>query len=230
MKNDNQGMIIQLEGKDFFTKFIDNEIYTDYQFLLISTDIETSGEHKNVMKMKELIPNGYIMEHFMSGEKKQYAAEYESFLRRDGIRALITVMMKTVIQNKFKVILLCSEEEKEYKYIKMIRKFIEEEYDFPTYTYKKYCKCREEGGFKEVKNLDKITKQVNKEIERINKLNIAVGGADAQKMEKAKKQLEKMSKKDMKKFCKAKGFKKYKDLDEKELRKYIMKQISKESN
>lgn len=222
-------MIIQLEGNEFFTKFIPNEIHSDYQFLLVSTDIETTGEHKNVMKMKELIPNGYIMEYFMDKAQKQYKFEYENFLRRDEIRSIITVIMKTVIENKFKVVLMCSEEEKEYEYIKMIRKFIEKEYDFPTYTYKKYCKARDKGEFKEIKNLDKVTKQVASEIERINKLNIAIGGSDA-KLDKAKKQLDKMSKKDMKKFCKAKGFKKYKDLGEKELRKYILKQISKESD
>lgn len=228
MANQNTGMIIQLEGNEFFTKFIENEVHSEYQYLLVSTDIDTSGEYKNIMKMKDLIPNGYIMEYFMSDEFKQYKFEYENFLRREEIRSIITVIMKTVVDNNFKVVLMCSEEEKEYKYIKMIRKFIEKEYGFPTYTYKKYCKCRENNEFKEVKNLDKIKKQVAKEIERINKLNIAIGRED-NKLDKAKKQLEKMSKKDMKKFCKAKGFKKYKDLDEKELRKYIMKQISKES-
>ena len=228
MKNLETGFIIQLEGNDFFTKFVPNEIHSDYQYLLVSTDIETTGEHKNVMQMKQLIPNGYIMEYFMDKSMKQYKFEYENFLLRDEIRSLITVIMKTVVENKFKVILMCSEEEKEYGYIKMIRKFIEKEYGFPTYTYKKYCKAREKGEFKEVKNLDKIEKQIKSEIERINKLSIAIGGEDA-KFKKAKKQLEKMSKKDMKKFCKAKGYKKYKDLDEKELRKFILHKMEGES-
>lgn len=229
MKNPQTGCIIQLEGNEFFTKFINNEVYSDYQFLLVSTDIETTGEYKNVMKLKQLIPSGYIMEYFMDNAKKQYKFEYENFLRREEFRSIITVIVKTAVEKNFKVVLMCSEEEKEYEYIKMIRKFIEKEYGFPTYTYKKYCKAREKGEFKEVKNLDKIKAQVASEIERINKLNIAVGGEDKKKVEKAKKQLEKMSKKEMKEFCKAKGFKKYKGLDEKELRKYIVKKIKAES-
>lgn len=228
MKNNETGFIIQLEGDEFFTKFVPNEIHTDYQYLLVSTDIETTGEHKNVMPMKQLIPNGYIMQYFMDDAKKQYKFEYENFLLRDEIRSMITVIMKTVIDNNFKVILMCSEEEKEYGYIKMLRKFIEKEYGFPTYTYKKYCKAREKGEFKEVKNLDKIKKQIQYEVDRINKLSIAIGGEN-EKLKKAKKQLEKMSKKDMKAFCKGKGYKKYKDLSEKELRKYILKRIEEES-
>lgn len=229
MKKEETGCIIELHGNDFFNKFIPNEIHSEYQYLLISTDIETSGEYKNVMRMNQLIPNAYIMQFMMDDAKKQYKFEYFSFLLRDEIRALVTIIMKSVVENNFKIVLLCSEEEKEYGYVKLLRKFIEKEYNFPTYTYKKYCKCREKGEFKEVKDLDTVKQQVKDEIKRIEKLSIAVGGDVSGKIKKAKKQLDKMSKKDMKAFCKAKGYKKYKDLNEKQLRKYILERVEEES-
>lgn len=226
MKNQGQGAIIELKGNEFFEKFIENEIYEDYQFLLISTDIESRGEYKNVTPIPRLIPNSYIMEYFMEGRKKQYKREYENFLRREEIRAIITVIMKSVIVDKFNIVLMCSEEEKEYKYIKMIRKFIEKEYKYPTYSYKEYCKARKENDLKKIDNEKAIQKQVESEIKRFKKLNISLD-EDKTKLKKAKKQLEAMDKKSLRKFCKENGYKKYKDLNEKELREYIMKKLKK---
>lgn len=226
MKKQDTGMIIELKGNEFFEDFIENEIYSDYQFLLISTDIETRGEYKFVTPIPKLIPNSYIMEYFMEKKKKAYKREYEDFLRREENRAIITVIMKSVLIDKFKIILMCSEEEKEYGYVKMLRKFIEEEYNFPTYTYKKYCKARKTGEFKEVKNPEAIIKKVEAEIKRFKKLNISLDDKQ-DKLKKAEKQLQRMDKKSLKKFCKESGFKKYKDLDEDELRAYIIKKLRK---
>ena len=224
------GHIIEIIGDEFLEKFIHDEDILDYQYLLLSTDIQTSKEFKNVMEYPRFIPEGAILEFFMSNEMKQYKHEYKNFLMRDEIRAFITVMMKSVIVNGFTLVLLCSEEENEYKFIKMIRKFIEEEYDFPTYTYKKYCKARENNDFKEIKDLPGIVKQIDKEVKRIEKLRIQIGEED--KVEKAMKALENMSKKEMKAFCKKKGYKKkkYEDLEKEELKAFIIKKITKEAN
>lgn len=224
------GCIIELIGNEFLEKFIHQEDVLDYQFLLPSTDIETTNEFKNVFVFPKLVPDGYILEFFMSDEMKQYKHEYRNLLMRDEIRAFITVMMKSVVINGFKLVLLCSEEENEYKFIKMIRKFIEEEYGFPTYTYKKYCKARENNDFKEIKDLPGIVKQIEKEIKRIQKLQIQIGEED--KLQKAMKALDNMDKKEMREFCKQKGYKKkkYKDLDKEELKKFIIKKIKEEAN
>lgn len=222
------GNIIELNGRDFLETFIEKEIHDNFQYLLVSTDIETVGEYKNVMKMPQLIPNAMIMEYFMSKEKKMYKFEYNNFLRREEIRAIITTIMSAAVNNKFDIILLCSEEEDEYGYVKMIRKFIETEYNFPTYSYKKFCKARDTKSFIEVEDIEKVKDQVVLEVERIKQLNISLG-VDGDKITKAKDMINDMSKKKMVKFCKAKGYKKYKDLEEKELRKYIIKKIEKES-
>lgn len=224
------GHIIELIGDEFLEKFIHQEDVLDYQYLLLSTDIQTTKEFKNVMEYPVLIPGGAILEFFLCKEMKQFKHEYKNFLMRDEIRAFITVMMKSVVMNGFKLVLLCSEEENEYKFIKLIRKFIEEEYDFPTYTYKKYCKARENDDFKEIKDLPGIVKQIDKEVKRIEKLKIQIGEED--KYEKAMKALDKMSKKDMKEFCKQKGYKKkkYQDLDKEELKIFIMKKMKEEAN
>lgn len=229
-KTKQTGHIIELIGDEFLEKFIHQEDVLDYQYLLLSTDIQTSKEFKNVMEFPRLIPDGCILEFFMSKEKKQYKHEYKNFLMRDEIRAFITVMMKSVVVNGFKLVLLCSEEEGEYKFIKMIREFIEEEYDFPTYTYKKYCKARENDDFREIKDLPGIVKQIDKEVKRIEKLQIQIGEED--KVEKAMKALDKMGKKEMREFCKQKGYKKkkYEDLDKEQLKAFIIKKMKKEAN
>lgn len=223
------GHIIEVIGDEFLEKFIYQEDLMDYQYLLLSTDIQTTKEFTNVMEFPRLIPDGFILEYFMSKEMKQYKHEYYNFLMRDEIRAFITVMMKSVIDNGFKLVLLCSEEENEYKFIKMIRKFIEQEYNFPTYNYKKYCKARKDDNFKEIKDLEGIKKQIKKEIERIEKLKINVGEED--KVDKAMKALDKMSKKELKKFCEKKGYKKkkYENLDKDGLKEFIIKKIKKEA-
>lgn len=223
------GHIIEVIGDEFLEKFIHQEDLMDYQYLLLSTDIQTTKEFKNVMEFPRLIPDGCILEYFMSKEMKQYKHEYYSFLMRDEIRAFITVMMKSVIDNGFKLVLLCSEEENEYKFIKMLRKFIEKEYNFPTYNYKKYCKARKEDSFKDIEDLEGIKKQIKKEVERIEKLKINVGEED--KVDKAMKALDKMSKKELRQFCEKKGYKKkkYEDLDKDGLKEFIIKKIKKEA-
>ena len=229
-KTKQTGHIIELIGDEFLEKFIHQEDVMDYQYLLLSTDIRTSKEFKNVMEFPRLIPDGCILEFYMSKEKKQYKHEYKNFLMRDEIRAFITVMMKSVVCNGFKLVLLCSEEESEYKFIKMIRQFIEEEYDFPTYTYKKYCKARDNDDFVPIKDLAGIEKQIDKEVKRIEKLQIQIGEED--KVEKAMKALDKMGKKEMRAFCKQKGYKKkkYEDLDKEQLKAFIIKKMQKEAN
>lgn len=228
----NVGQVIELTGDTFFDAFIKNdENINDYQYLLLSTDIQTTGEFTNVISFPALIPDGYLIEYYLSDEKKQFKHEYNNYLMKDEIRAFITVMMKSVVYNGFKLVLMCSEEENEYGYIKMIRKFIEKEYGFPTYNYKKYVKARDNGELKEIKDLEGIKQQIEKEVKRIEKLHINVGGGQEDKMEKASKALDKMSKKELKQFCKKKGYKKkkYQDLDKDGLKEFIIKKIKKEA-
>lgn len=223
------GCIIELTGRELLEVFALNEDYRDFQFLLVSTDINSAEEFKNVTVMKNLIPTSWIIQEHLSDNKKVYKRMYEEFLDRPENRFMITTMIKTIFEHNFKLILLYSEEESEYYYVKLIRKYIEKYYGVPTYTYKDFLEARKNNVWKECKDPVATLEQVNKEIEYVMALDRNKDKSGLTKIEKAVKALENMKFKKIKEFCKEKGYKKYKKYETKEeLIEYVVKQLKKE--
>lgn len=224
------GCIIELTGREFLEVFALNEDYRDFQFLVISTDISSAEEFKNVTVMKNLIPTSWIIQEHLSDNKKNYKRLYEEFLDRPENRFMITTMIKTIFEHNFKLILLYSDEESEYYYIKLIRKYIEKYYGVPTYNYKEFLDARKNDQWKVCKDPKSTLEQVNKEIEYVMALERNKSKDNLSKMDKAVKTLQDMKFKQLKEFCKEKGYKKYKKYETKdELIEYIIKKLEKEA-
>lgn len=230
MKEERVGAIIEVSGPEFLTEFINNEPVENYQFVLCSNEITNNKKYPNVVAFNDLVPPSMVTEYFFINERKEYKRQMFDYLQRPEVHFLITSIMESVVnRDKFIIVLLSSEEESEMKYVKLIRKFIEKFYNFPTYNYREWVKACQTMEFKQVDDLTPIRELLAKELKGYEELRKS---RKPNKIETGLAALKKMSKKELKEFCKAKGYKKkkYKDLEEEELRKFVLKKFKKEYN
>lgn len=190
------GAIIRMSSKEFLKKFVKEEDYRKFNFLLISEDIKNNKEYNNVYSLKALIPPPNIISIFVNeGRSDKYVRKYIDYLRFPKVEALLTVIVKLAIIENSNVILLCSESEKEFGYLKIICDYIEKVYKVKTYSYKKYINnpkaCEKVKDKKEVvKILEKKLKNFDEDVETgVNKKEL-------------KRRLQELSKKELRGYCK----------------------------
>ena len=145
--------------------------------------------------------------------------KYIEYLSISKIEAMLTVIVKLAVVENSNVVLLCSENEDEFGYTKIICKYIEKVYGVKTYSYKKYksnpSKCET------VKNKKKVVKILDK------KLNEFDGDASPNIDKKElRRRLESLSKKELKGYCKYQSISFDKDDSREKLIKRIIKTFS----
>lgn len=230
MENENvrPGFIIELNGKKFIKDFIQEQDVSKFQYLVLSTDIEVSetNDLKNIFHNSSIIPKSATLQYALDDDQKSFKMAYLNELCEPYNRVFITTIMYSAVEKGLDMILICSEEEDEYGYLKQIRKFIEDVYDYPTFKYSKYKEYIKSHDAPEVNDIEKIKRQLLEEIEAIQKDKRPI----EKKIEGAKKAVRKMDKKQLKEYCKLKDIpkKKYKKLDKKELREFVCDLIDKE--
>lgn len=155
--------IIRMTSDEFLDKFVKKHDYKKFNFLLISEDIKTTNQYKNVYAIPSLIPPPNIISDFIQvGYSEKYIKNYLDYISTPRVEAMITVAVKLAIIDNANVILICSKSENEFKYINIICQYIENIYGVKTYSYKKYKKDPE--ACEEVN--DKVKKKVAKVLEK----------------------------------------------------------------
>lgn len=209
--------IIRMSSDEFLDKFIKKHDYKKFNFLLISENVKTTNKYRNVYSIPTLIPPPNIISDFISnGYGQNYIKKYVDYISTPRVEAMITIAVKLCVIDNANVVLLCSKDESEFKYINIICQYIENIYGVKTYSYKKYKKdpdkC-EEIDSKVKKNVSKILEKKIGEIKdietpKVNKKEIL-------------KMLENMGRDDMEKFLKHHGIKFKSKYSKKDLRKLI---------
>ncbi len=150
------GAIIRMSSKTFVEDFIKNENYKNFTFLLASNDIKTRGNYDNIYSMKVLIPPVSSLRSYVEqGVNKKYIKKYIEYLETRKMETILSVIVKAAVVEEQNVVILCSEEESEYEYTKILCKHIESVFKVPTYSYKKFKKEEHPG---ELKNREKTLK------------------------------------------------------------------------
>lgn len=220
MENENKlGYIIEMDGKTFIKEFIEEQDVSQFQYVVISTDITTSKELKNVYHTNCAIPTSATMQYHFDDDKKSFKIAYMNELCEPYNKTLISTIVYMAVERGLNIVLICSEEENEYKYLKAIRKFIEKIYSYPTFKYSKYRDYVKEHDKLNVEDIEKTKRIVLKEMNELEKQKQPI----QERIEQLKKSVKDMGKKDLKEFLKLKKVpkKKYSKLGKKELRKFV---------
>lgn len=206
-----------MSSKEFLNKFIKEEDYRKFNFLLISEDIKTDKKYKNVFSIPTLIPPPNIISVFVNeGYSDRYIKKYIDYLRIPKVEALLTVMVKLAVVENSNVIMLCSKSEDEFKYLDIIGKYIKTVYGIKTYTYKKYksnptlCETVKDKK-KVIKILEKKEKNIDDNVDPSVNLH------------EMQRKLKSLSKKELRGFCKHHSIECKKDDSKEKIIKRIMK-------
>jgi hypothetical protein len=144
--------LVILESDDFLKSFIKKYDYNNYNFILVSSDIDTKNKYKNVFRAKQLLPPSKALAHMANGnEYEEYYKKYVKYLSRPEVEIFLTTIAKLVAVEGSNVILLCSKSEAEMKYLNIIKEYFEEIYQLKVFSYKKYKKDPD--------NCDSVTKK-----------------------------------------------------------------------
>ena len=156
--------IIRMTSVEFLDKFIKKHDYKKFNFLLISEDIKTTNQYKNVYAIPSLIPPPNIISDYITGDgySEKYIKNYLDYIQTPRVEAMITVAVKLAIIDNANVVLICSKAENEFKYIDIICQYIENIYGVKTYSYKKYKKDPKACETVD----DKVKKKVSKILEK----------------------------------------------------------------
>lgn len=216
------GVIIRVDSKKLLKEFLPEVNQADYQFMLISENITTNGEFENVIAMKRLIPPPHVAASFVNDGFKTYKKAYLHYLQKDDIEALLSIIVKGVMVNDLKIVMVCSKTEDELKYLKLICEYIEEVYGLKTYTAEEYLKNPEKAL--KVKNRDDIMRILHRKFQKMQESNVEIN-KDYSK-DKLLKGLKKLGKKELRKFAESRNIKLKDGLDKEKMIKKIMKKLT----
>lgn len=129
-----------MNGKTFLSTYIneDPKKVLDTQYVLVSSMIRKSGRYENqvVNAATALYPSERLIIDYSDYTDPDYCNQYMEQLKRDA-KPFLASLISYVLDNDATVVFLCSEKEWKRRYLKLIRKFVKEEFGFHIYDYKK---------------------------------------------------------------------------------------------
>lgn len=130
-----------MSGKTFLNQYIneDPKKVMKTQFVIVSSTIRKNGKYEDqvINGNNVLAPSQYLIADYDDYKHNtEYRREY--FNQLDEGRAFLATIIKYVIEENMTVVLLCGQREKKYNYLNMIQEYVEQEFGFHIYDYKKY--------------------------------------------------------------------------------------------
>lgn len=217
--------IIRLDSEQFFKDFLPNEDTSKFSFIPISEMITTEGKRTNIMAIQKLIPPPNVTCEFINnGFSDKYKESYISYLLEPEQQGLIASIVRGGLE--LNLVLICSKQENEYKYLKLLCGLIENEFKMKTYSYKKYLKNRDKAN--KVKNKEDIERVIYNRLSTLSKSNCTFN--QNMSISEMVEYLDQMSKKDLITYCKNKGVKGIdKDMKRKEIKMLLIDKLSKDN-
>lgn len=221
------GMIMRMHSKTLLKKFLPSVNPAEFQFVIISQDVETKDELPNVKALPILMPPAKLIRIAINDDKKSFKKAYLQYMQHPDIEALITILVKAAVKDNCKLVLLCSKSEDEFNYLEYLCEYIEQVFKLKTYSFKEYEK--DTAKALEIKNLDEVEKILTKKFEKLEQRSLEIKEHREEQADKLRKELKKYGRKELRKFAKMKNIKVKKDMEKGDLIKKIIKGIYKAS-
>lgn len=221
-------MILYLDTKKL-CKFLSDKNPDEYYYVLISDNVLSDGKFDNVSSMPLLTPPPKVIRHFYNnGLTDEYQASYLAYLGSNIEASMnIATIVKAALVDDYKLILVNSPSEKTSCYMRLLADYIETSFMIKVYSYKDYKKNRVEAE----RPYTKEEKEVS--MKRLLSLckHIEDEGQNAEIImhpELYVKNLKKLKKKELRKYCNLKNIALYGDepKDKDAMISKIMKRIS----
>lgn len=160
-----------MSGKTFLTQYINEDLDKVWktQFVIVSSTIKKSGKYEKKKRMINannlLFPKeDLIVDYKDYRHNDAYKARYYDQL--DANKPFFATLIKFVIDKRTTVVFLCGEREKKYGYFEIMQDYLEDEFNFHIYNYKKYKEGKEKvfriNSSLVLKKCDKILKKAKK--------------------------------------------------------------------
>lgn len=221
-------MILYLDSKKL-CKFLTDKNPDEYYYVLISDNVVSDGKYDNVSVMPLLTPPPKVIREFYNnGLTDNYQSLYLSYLGSNVEASMnIATIIKAAIIDGYKIVLINSPAEKTSCYMRLLADYIESCFLIKVYSYKEYKK-------NQVKAESPYTnEELLKATQRLLSLckHIEDEGQNAEIIlhpEKFVKNLNKLKKKELRKYCNMKNIALYGDegKDKEAMISKIMKRIS----
>ena len=157
-----------MDGETLVKTYINEEPkkIKDTQYVLISNSIRKNGKYKDqvVNANNILLPKQDLILDYDDYTSPSYQNAYREYINER--KPFLATLIKYAIEEDGIVILLCSKREKKYLYLDMLKEFIEDEFDYPVYNYKKYKKGKEK--YRDI-DYDDVIKKCNKVLKKAKK-------------------------------------------------------------
>lgn len=192
--------IYYMNSKTFFKIFLheDPEKILNCQYVIISECIKRGDQYKKqvIVATKFLFPTDDALASFgMSESHYEFKERYRYQLETYG-KTTLSVMVKSVLEENYTIILLCTKKDSRFKFMELIAEWVEENLGYPIYDYKAYKegkqKMKEYNPSLVLKACNRMIKEASKERWK-KKSKTAQGRRDL---------LNRMSKKEKKKMLK----------------------------
>ena len=157
-----------MDGETLVKTYIneDPKKIKETQYVLISNSIRKNGKYKDqvVNANNILLPKQDLILDYDDYTSPSYQNAYREYINER--KPFLATLIKYAIEEDGIVILLCSKREKKYLYLDMLKEFIEDEFDYPVYNYKKYKKGKEK--YRDI-DYDDVIKKCNKVLKKAKK-------------------------------------------------------------
>lgn len=157
-----------MDGETLVKTYINEEPkkIKDTQYVLISNSIRKNGKYKDqvVNANNILLPKQDLILDYDDYTSPSYQNAYREYINER--KPFLATLIKYAIEEDGIVILLCSKREKKYLYLDILKEFIEDEFDYPVYNYKKYKKGKEK--YRDI-DYDDVIKKCNKVLKKAKK-------------------------------------------------------------
>lgn len=139
--------IFFMHGKTFLKEYIqeDPEKVLRTQFILVSSHIRKSNKYESqVIKASFLYPSTEIILEYDDEEYKtnqQYISDYFGEIQEH--KSFFATLIKYALEENYTIVFLCGYDERKYNFLKMIQMYVDEEFNYHIYDYKKFKNGKE---------------------------------------------------------------------------------------
>jgi len=226
------GVMISIDSKQFIEDFINEEVVSEYYYIIISDMIKISDgdsiAKSRISILRSLIPATKVRGRKINENMTEYCNAYMRYLASPEIFPTIVTLVKAYLSGLDLVLICSDDEEKDMKILYLISQYILDTFGITVFSYDYFRKHKKQCK-KIPENLDDVIKVYESAVEwaKTHKGEEQLIREQNATKEKLREELKEMDSKELKKICKELDIVYDKSMSKKEIRKSIIKKVLK---